>query len=258
MKIRKNHEGMTLVEVVVAMGVFSFTFLGVTMCLAAALKFNNRNMLRDTELNTQQKVIEEHQASGVALHSGHALNGDTMVFGSSGTFNMDTGTGTVGDITQYHAIKTAAHGDDYNFEINGIASKTNPLGNATGDFDAAVGKFCLKVVNSYSGSCDVTVTINNGTIYEGNYTTGYRNAAPKYSRTVPGKDAEAAIVGAMPNEMQIGYFNDTAFASGDLEITVKTDSGSRTFTPNHGQMKLFGGFKVTVGATGNITSTYQV
>lgn len=258
MKIKTNQEGMTLVEVVVSMAIFSFTFLGVTMCLAASLKLNNRNMLRDAELNTQQKVIEERQAVGVALQSGHALEGDTMVFGTSGSFNMDTGRGVVDKITQYHAIKTGSHGNDYNFEINGIASNKNPLGNAAGDFDKVAGKFCLKVINSYSGSCDVTVSISNGTIYEGNYNTGYRNAAPKYSRTIPGKDAETTVLGAMPNVLQIGYFNDVGFAADELQITVQTDKFTRTYSPDYSKMKLFGGFKIEIGATGHVSASHSL
>lgn len=230
MTIKRNHKGMTLVEVVVAMGVFSITFLGVTMCLAAALKLNNRAMLRDDELSAQQKVIEEHQAQGVALMDGHTINSDSIKFGTGGTFNMNTGLGKVDNVTQYHAIKTAGHGNDYNFELNGLSSPNNPLGNEPGDYDKTAGKYCIHVINDSSTNIDVKITIAGGTIYQGSYDKGYRNNASVYARTLPAKDASAAVSTVLPKELYVGYYNNGTISNGDVVVSI-TRNGSTASVP---------------------------
>ncbi|MBR1724751.1 MAG: prepilin-type N-terminal cleavage/methylation domain-containing protein, partial [Ruminococcus sp.] len=214
MKIKKNQQGMSLVEVVVSLAIFGFTTLCITMSLSAALRLNNRNMLRDRELNVQQKVIEEHTNKGIALMSGHSLASDVMVFGSAGTFTKDNGTGTQTGLTFYHAVKTSEHGEDYNFEIKGISSPRNTLGNADGDYDKANNKYCIHVVNNTTKNADVYVQNSNAAavMYEGSYNNGYRHSAESYGRTLTAKDAEGVEdesgAQAVPSELFLGYYSN--------------------------------------------------
>ncbi len=251
MKFKKNQSGMTLVEVVISLAMFASMFLGATMCFAAALKLTNRNMLRDKELNVQQKVIEEHQVQGVALVSGHSLGSDNITFGTSGAFNMATGTGTLDNVTQFHAIKTADHGDDYNFEIKGLASSRNPLGNAAGDYDKAGGKYCLHVINDTTQNIDVIISMTSGYIYEGNFSQGYKNSSSLYSRTVPGKGAGAVDAGALPAELQVGYYNPGTIGSGDLVISWTLANGvTGQETVNGGNLSANGRINIKISDSG--------
>lgn len=62
---KKNQKGMTLVEVVLAIAMFSVMTLAVTYAFSAAMQFNKRNMLRDKELNTQQAALERGSAAAL-------------------------------------------------------------------------------------------------------------------------------------------------------------------------------------------------
>lgn len=242
MRIKKNQSGMTLVEVVIALGVFSFTFLGVTMCLAAALKLNNRNMLRDRELNVQQKAIEEHKAEGVALLStgqgGLGLGGNKIVFGNTAAAlengQLSAGVGTLGSVTLFHAVKTAAQGNTYNFEIKGISSPRNTLGNSTLEaIDKSAGIYHLHVISNYTGSVDVIININGGEIFEGSHSNGYVNTSSIYARTLAPAGSGGAVAGAMPSELLVGYANSGTV--NDIKITCNADNGtSFTQTINAG------------------------
>ena len=243
---------MTLVEVVIALGVFGITFLGVTMCLSAALKLTNRNMLRDRELNTQQKVIEEHQVHGVALSSGHTINGDKIIFGTgTGAFNMATGKGYLDNVTMYHAIKTADHGEDYNFELKGISSTRNPLGNAAGDYDRTAGKYCLHVINNSTKSVDVTFTLNSGYFYEGNFTQGYKHNSSVYGRTIPAKDADAVDAAALPAELQVGYYSNPGGTPDDVTVSwIREDGATGSQSINTSGLSAQGAYELTINDTG--------
>ena len=262
MKIKKNQSGMTLVEVVISLGVFGFTTLGIAMCLSAALRLNNRNMLRDRELNVQQKVIEEHTNKGIALKSGHSLGSDVIVFGSAGTFTAATGTGTQSGVTLYHAVKTSEHGNDYNFEIKGMSSPRNALGNSDGDYDKTLNKYCIHVVNNSLKNIDVHVYIQSGTLYEGNYTNGYRHATGNYARTLTARDAdgvedETGNV-AVPSELLLGYYNDGAMADGDIRIEWDMNGVKRDVSIPAGNFKTGGGLILTVNDSGPYSLSWSV
>lgn len=262
MTVKKNNAGMTLVEVVISCAVFSVAFLGVTMCFSAALKLNNRNMLRDRELNVQQKVIEEHTNNGVALMSGHSLGGDDIVFGSSGSWNKATGIGKQSGVTLYHAVKTSEHGEDYNFEIKGMSSNRNSLGNADGDFDKTANKYCVHVVNNSTKNIDVYVEIANGTMYEGSWNNGYKHSSSTYARTLPSRDAagvedETGAV-AVPSELLLGYFNDGSMSDGDIVISWDMNGVKRSRSVSAGSFKSNGGIKLTIGDSGSDTVSYTV
>ena len=260
MKIKKNQSGMTLVEVVIALGVFSFTFLGVTMCLSAALKLNNRNMLRDRELNAQQKVIEERKVDGVAYLSGST---DKIVFGNSAIAlsgnQLANGVGTRDSITYYHAVKSAAQGNTYNFEIKSLTS--TPLGNATLEAaDANAGIYHLHVTNHYAGNVDVVVETSGGQFFSGSIANGYKNSSTIFSRTLTPAGV-TGVPGGLPSELLLGYYNPpvppatVAPVPGTVKITVTPEGGSSVVKTIDGTtFKLTGKVLIDVNSSGGVTN----
>ena len=76
-KIKKSQKGMTLLEVIIAMSIFSIATTGVTMAFAAAVKYNSLNQRRDNELSYQEAAVQKGNASGLELYNGH--NKDTRI-----------------------------------------------------------------------------------------------------------------------------------------------------------------------------------
>ena len=70
-KIKKLRKGMTLLEVIVAMSIFSIGTAAVTMAFAAAVKYNSLNQRRDEELSYQQAAIQNGNTTGLQLLDGH-------------------------------------------------------------------------------------------------------------------------------------------------------------------------------------------
>lgn len=70
-KIKKSQKGMTLLEVIIAMSIFSIATTGVTMAFAAAVKYNSLNQRRDNELSYQEAAVQKGNASGLELYNGH-------------------------------------------------------------------------------------------------------------------------------------------------------------------------------------------
>ena len=218
LKLKKTESGMTLVEVVVAMAMFSVTTLSVTMALAAVVKYNARNIRRDSELTVQQTAIEQGTVAGVkAISSAYA--GDTIKF-TSDKVNV-----TVDGITEYEALKTAHNSDEFNFQVKTFSSTV--LGSRTVVF-AEEDEFKLEVVNLSSNDYSVTLTANSGEIYEGNYDT--TTAGASFICTVEGytttsgdvkveKD-DGTTASTAPSGFEVGYKAPT---QDDGTIVVEDD-----------------------------------
>jgi prepilin-type N-terminal cleavage/methylation domain-containing protein len=204
MKIRKLHSGMTLVEVVVAMAVFSTMTLGITMAFSAALKFNARNIRRDSELNLQQTSIEKSTAAGVQIYD-NSLQSRTINYVNGGTVMQ-----SVEHVTEYNAVKSSYNGSDFNFEMKTFSSV--PLGSTAVTNDKSQNQYKVTFTNLSSYSVDVKLTTTGGVIYEGDADTGYRHSASIYNRSVAGYSEDASIetddgTYTAPSGFTIGYDN---------------------------------------------------
>ena len=251
--IRKNHKGMTLVEVVVAIAMFSVLTLAVTSAFSAAMKFNSRNMRRDRELATQQGALERGSAAGVALNDGSTVGGSKIVYsdGTGGAF----GTLEVSDVTQYKAIKTAENGNDYNFELH-TASAT-PFGSVPTKVDKDNGYYGIEVENTTSNRYDVVIVANGGRFYEGNYDRyietdgGYAHPSLTYSRSLEGVGVDNNIYdysttnpdgsaktpeeiaelqnikdNSVPHSFMVGFYYDPAEVDPfSVEVYIRSEGG---------------------------------
>ena len=246
--IKKNQKGMTLVEVVIAIAMFSVLTLAVTYAFSAALKLNARNMRRDKELATQQGALERASAAGVTLNDGNTVKGSKIVYsdGSGGTF----GTLEVDDVTQYKAIKTAENGNDFNFELH-TASAT-PFGSVPTKIDKDNGYYGIEVENTTSNRYDVIIKANGGRFYEGNYDRymetdgGYTHPGLTYARSLEAKgfdnniydydptgktEAEKAELqnikdNSVPHSFIVGFYYDPAEIDPfSIEVYIRSESG---------------------------------
>ncbi len=251
-KLNKNQKGMSLIEIVIAMAYFSAATLGVCMAFAAALKINARNMRRDNELNVQQTAIEKQQTAGVVLNDGAALDSMKISFkdGSNEVASMNK-------ITEYKAIKTNYNSDDFNFAIKSFSS--TPLGALNGTTAAKDdGKFRIYVINENANTADVTVTLNSGSIYEGDFNKGYKHASSVYFRSLAPKDASALgqpphTEEVMPDRMLIGYYNPSLFGASDAGFSIRIKCGDKdqVIDVNNSSMYANGQMNITITAAGN-------
>lgn len=241
---KKNQKGMTLVEVVLAIAMFSVMTLAVTYAFSAAMQFNKRNMLRDKELNTQQAALERGSAAGIALNDGNSFKTAKIQY-SGGGFT----TKEVSGITQYKAIKTAGNGNTYNFELH-TASAT-PFGGVPTKVDKDNGYFGIQITNETSERWDVILVADSGKYYEGNYDNGvytdnnYVHPSLTYSRSLEAKgidnsiydydptgktpeeiaDLQAIKDNSVPHSFMVGYFNDGASFS--IDVYVRNEAGAQ-------------------------------
>lgn len=213
-RIKKNRSGMTLVEVVIAMAIFSVSVLGITMAFAAAFKYNARNMRRDYELNLQQTSIEKTNAAGMQVYNS-SYKAKTILY-------VDKTSGStlksVPSVTEYNAVKSAQNGSDFNFELKTLSSKA--LGSSKVTPDPTSNQYKISFENLSVDPADVRIITTSGTIYEGDVSTGYRHSSSLYRRTLSGigsgdLDVEAEDMSkSSPSGFEIGYENDlTADAS---------------------------------------------
>lgn len=196
---KKLRSGMTLLEVVVAMSVFSLMTLGITMAFAACIKYNARNVRRDFELNTQQTALEKGNEGGVLVYNDTFNNRQTIEFTSPGGSSVQTdlgwsvATGVYEGLTQYRAQQTAFNQNDINFDLKTFSSANLGSSRTVGNPDEDL--YVLKFNNLNSNDIDVRIEMNPGTIaYLGNYhNDGYTNNSPMYTVSLPGYNPENVL-----------------------------------------------------------------
>ena len=216
-KARKNVKGMTLVEVVIAMAIFSVQTLAICMAFAAIMKYNARNQLRDKELSHQQASVERKAAAGVALVSRTSFEGGELVFKNNSTVIK-----TVPNITEYKALKTAYKGNDYNFEIKSLSSTgLEPMPLIS---DKEKNRYKINIVNESGVSADVQLECVSGMIYEGDLDgVCYKHSSPIYMRTLDPLSQAASDAGetAVPSQMIVGFANPDLSDLSASQMTIR-------------------------------------
>ncbi len=252
LKLKKLNKGMTLVEVIVAMAVFSAMTLGITMALAAAVKYNSRNIRRDNELNVQQTAIETATTAGVkAVSSAYASDEIKFTAVSNGSLIL-----TVDGLTEYSALKSAYNSDDFNFQVKTISSTA--LGTQRVVF-VEDDEYKIEITNLSSEDIMVTLTAENGEIYEGDH--DYDSAGLSYYHTIPGYTTTTGevivedsltgdVVNTAPSGLEVGYENaelEQNLNDNDPTITIKIQKSDGTY--------LLGTDSSAVDLGGYLTST---
>lgn len=242
---KKNQKGMTLVEVVIAIAMFSVMTLAVTYAFSAAMKLNSRNMRRDKELNNQQGALERGSAAGVTLNDGNTFKGSKIEYSGGGFSGV-----TVNGVTQYKAIKSAENGNTYNFELH-TASAT-PIGSVPTKVDKNNGYYGIQVTNETSERYDVVLVANCGRFYEGNYDRyvetdgGYAHPSLTYSRSLEAQGIDNSIYdydptgksaaeianlqkikdNSVPHAFMMGFYNDPG-VDFSVDVYVRNESGAQ-------------------------------
>jgi prepilin-type N-terminal cleavage/methylation domain-containing protein len=268
-KIEKNKKlkpGMTLVEVIIAMAVFSSATLAITVALAGALKYNVRNTRRDSELNKQQSAVEKNTAAGVSVRNNSINSAKTLKFTA-----VNGDSVSITGINQYQAIKSEANSEDFNFQIKTFSS--TPLGSTKVKSDKSANQFKITFLNNYSKDVDVKVTINGGKLYEGDPSTGYVHSSSTYTRTVNGTDTseaawrndavleesdeEGVTASVAPTGFSFGYEN-SAISSVDVPITITITGDGVNYVREISSSSLLisenGTATITLDASGNMAT----
>lgn len=196
MKTKKLQSGMTLVEVVVSMSIFTFMTLAITMAFAGAMKYNARNVKRDKELNFQQSALERGTEGGIMVNNDSFNHKKTVTFtDTSGVaFNFAATTDAFNGVTEYYAKSSAYNNEDVdpiNFELKTFS--TNLFGSSATIADKASSHYVIKINNTTTDLIDVRISLNNGTsAYIGDFNHDcYNHKSPLYAMTLPAYDADA-------------------------------------------------------------------
>lgn len=242
---KKLRSGMTLVEVVVAMSIFSVMTLGITMAFAACMKQNAKNVRRDYELNTQQTALEKGTEGGVQVYKDTFANRQTLRFTAvGGTLDGTAAEDVFGfastpyeNMVHYNAKNTAFNKEDINFQLKTFSSSN--LGSNATVSNVSERQYVLRFNNlSTTDDIDIRIQMNPGTeAYTGDYSSdGYVIRTPLYSIALPAYNDSASFevdeidpttgdvaqVAAIPSSMIVGLKMDEAdgVAGGDPYVTI--------------------------------------
>ncbi len=225
MKTKKLQPGMTLIEVVVSMSIFTFMTLAITMAFAGAMKYNARNVKRDKELNLQQSALERGTEGGVLVNNDSFNTKKTITFtDASGTaFSFTNTTSAFTGVTEYYAKRSAYNGEQtnpINFELKTFSS--NLFGSNATIAEKSSNHYVMKVNNTCADLIDIRISLSNGcTAYIGDFNNNcYTHKSSLYAISLPAYDPDAEFqvdddadvdatedtVSAIPSSMTLGLY----------------------------------------------------
>jgi prepilin-type N-terminal cleavage/methylation domain-containing protein len=236
-KIRKLHKGMSLVEVLVAMTIFSVGAAAVTMAFASAVKFNTHNQRRDDELAIQEAAVQNGKNDGLELYGSSIGNDYEIVYTVKGGSKIkytkkekDKDSGLETDVdqpspyrnaTEFQAAKSGKNDTIFDFQLKSFSttpvdSKDILVANKSED------EYKIRIENRSPISYDVRVETNGGTIYQGNYDgNGYKHSSKLYCHSLapqmtdydiiatkdptPEDPSTTQIIKKVPSAFEFGY-----------------------------------------------------
>lgn len=211
-KNKKNSKGMTLVEVIVALTIFTIMAACIMAVIGAAIKSSNRSRRRDLELAQQANAagkLSEQELTQIGT-----ANAYTVRF-------TPVGGGTpkeIADISIYQS-SAAQFGSQIEFNIKtflkGNWQNLNAVNNEEDEYVFVINNELPENVTAYVDIADTS----DGYIYEGAPSTGYRHSSRSYVRTISKKE------GSVSGYADFG-FKDSAYATGNISIRLVTDSGA--------------------------------
>jgi prepilin-type N-terminal cleavage/methylation domain-containing protein len=233
-KIKKLHKGMSLVEVLVAMTVFSVGAAAVTMAFSTAVKYNTHNQRRDDELAIQQAAIQNGKNDGLELYGTSAGNDYEIVYkvrgGSKITYKDkdDNEINPYVDATEFQAAKSGKNDTIFDFQLKSFS--TTPVDSsdivvASKDQD----EYKVIVKNESAIPYDVRVDITCGTIYLGSYSgDGYKHSSPVYRHSLAPqmtnydlKDKDGNPTPMVPAAFEFGYKCDGLASLEQMDSPMK-------------------------------------
>lgn len=220
-KNKKNSKGMTLVEVIVALTIFTIMAACIMAVIGAAIKSSNRSRRRDLELAQQANAAGK--LSKQELDQIGTANAYTVRF-------TPVGGGApkeISDISIYQS-SAAQFGSQIEFNIKtflkGSWQNLNAVNNEADEYVFVIKNDTSENITAYVDIADSS----NGYIYEGSLSTGYKHSARSYVRTVSKRE------GSITGYADFG-FKDPAYATGNITIRLVTDSGATKVVPAAGK-----------------------
>jgi len=221
-ELKKLHKGMSLVEVLVAMTVFSVGTAAVTMAFATAVKYNTHNQRRDDELSAQQNIVQNGRVEGLELYEGSGQD-HTLVFTKHGTSDevafkwkdkdgKDVTYNPYKDITEFAASRTGKNDGIFDFQLKSFSSTIGGNGKPATSKDSDT--YRITVINEDTVNYDVRVSIDSGKIYQGSLGNGYMHSSNLYCRslspkltnyTLKDKDGNVVPETGVPSKIMFGY-----------------------------------------------------
>ena len=272
MKFKKLHKGMTLVEVIVAMSMFSICTTAVAIAFKAAVDYNTKNHKRDNECAIQLNELQDGTSVGVELYNGHSKDQE-LVFAEKGKttileFPKKSGGGKVQPyvgVSEYQASKSGKNDDTYDFQLKTFS--TSEMGANKVQYDRASDKYKLEFINESSEPVDVYIYVTTGNFYLGDYdSSGYKHMSDLYTHSLaPTAAAEydmkesggASLVKHKPSQFEVGYkcANLKDLPESPMKIVFMKEGGigiTSTLTLDNSKITTMGtGFaRVTIPATG--------
>lgn len=150
-KVKKADEGFTLIEVLVAVVIFSFGLLGIAGLMTISVRNNNNGYLRSQANFLVENMVDRMRANPVALWAG-AYDGDAVSGGQACTLSSPCDYGALAAFDMQRWADSIA-----------IAMPPGAVGNiacqnATVTDSFKVPNAAWTAVSTYDGVCTVSVT----------------------------------------------------------------------------------------------------
>ena len=216
-KFKKLHKGMSLVEVLVAMTIFSVGTAAVTMAFATAVKYNTHNQRRDDELSAQQNAVQNGRIEGLELFKGtgqdHMLVYTNRADSKEVSFKKADGTPNPDSpyrgVTEYAASRTGKNDGIFDFQLKSFSTTIG--GNGTPSTSKSEDTYRIVVVNESPVNYDIRVRIRGGKIFQGNVNDGYTHSSNLYCRSLSPKLTNYSLndngitVEGIPSKIEFGF-----------------------------------------------------
>lgn len=226
-KFRKNSKGMTLVEVIVAITIFSIMAIGIMTALGTSMLQTNKSARRDIEVGEQAQATAQKSSTKL-----NAVVSDSTSYTINYGALLATGASNPTDV-KYMQADGAQFNSTFEFNLKTFGN-INDFSDAS---DLSINVSASTTPNDYKilfkNTSDKAITLyaelTNGYIFEGNPNMisgkGYVHSSKRYVKTSENQTERG--------EIQFGYHNDS-FSTGDIKIWCIDASGSYVL----GQMNL--------------------
>lgn len=176
-KKRTLSDGMTLVEVIVAMTIFAVMCLGIMTILTMAIKTANTAKQRDLETAQQENSIKKQKADELASEGKFTLK-----------YKNSSGHEILTKDVELYSAKAKQFGYKFDYSLKTFQESALGFNTPTIVDLTSTKEVQNKLVIQNNTSSDVTVEfiIRSGYVFEGRVSNGYIHTAQSYLRTISG------------------------------------------------------------------------
>lgn len=203
---KKLSQGMTLVEVIVAMTIFAIMAAAITTIIVFSNKTVNRSKMRDLELSTEKNIIGRKNLASDQLTEVHpnSYMGDYKIIFENAKL---TGENPHVDNVKLYETHEGPFEEQFDFQLKTVVPSSSLNGLAISNLGD--NEYCIHYINNLAEPIHVTMTITDGHFFEGSGQQ-YVHTTSTYTRTI--------MAGATAD---IGYFyNGTGSPNINFKITT--------------------------------------